>query len=240
MSVDLSTYVASQTTPTSQINPSSASTTGATGTAADLASGASSYQSEYQSFLTLLTTQLKNQDPTAPLDPNQFTTELVQMTGVQQQLLSNQLLQSLVNSSPSSGVTSAVGLIGQTVAAASASSNLTNGQASWGYNLPETAASATVSVANAAGTVVYTGQAPSFAQGANTFTWNGQTTAGQPAGSGSYTLSVSATDANGVVETPTISVQGTATSVQNVNGTTEVTVNGAQVPVSSITSIGGS
>ena len=241
MSVDLSTYVASQSAPTSQLSPTASSSTAASGSAADLASGTSSYQTEYQSFLTLLTTQLKNQDPTAPLDPNQFTTELVQLTGVQQQLLSNQLLQSLVNDGPSSGVTSAVSLIGQTVTAASASANLSNGAATWNYDLPEAASSATLSIANATGTVVWSGSAPSFSQGDNTFTWNGRNSAGQqlPDG-GPYTLSLAATDASGVSITPTISVQGTATSVQSANGTTSVTVDGSQVPVSSITRVGGS
>ena len=201
----------------------------------------SSYQNEYQTFLTLLTTQLKHQDPTSPMDPNQFTTELVQMTGVQQQLLSNQLLQTLVNNSPSGGVTNSVSLIGKNVTATSATAELTNGSATWDYSLPETASSATLSIANAAGAVVWTGTAPSFAQGADSFTWNGKTSTGQQLADGSpYTLSITAADAAGVAMTPTISVQGTATSIQTVDGVTMATVNGSQVPVSSITSVGGS
>ena len=61
----------------------------------------------YQTFLSLLTTQLKNQDPLSPLDTNQFTQQLTQMTGVEQQLLSNQLLQSLVTQSAGTNVASA-------------------------------------------------------------------------------------------------------------------------------------
>ena len=67
-----------------------------------------------QTFLTLLTTQLKNQDPLSPLDTNQFTSQLTQMSGVEQQLLGNQLLQQLVSEQ---GVTQAAGLIGKTVTA---------------------------------------------------------------------------------------------------------------------------
>lgn len=54
----------------------------------------------FETFLGILTTQLKNQDPTSPMDGNQFTQQLVQMTGVEQQLLSNELLKSLVSQEP--------------------------------------------------------------------------------------------------------------------------------------------
>ena len=74
-------------------------------------SGLSGIADNYQTFLSLLTTQLKNQDPTSPLDTNSFTQQLVQMTGVQQQLLSNTLLKQLVTQSGGS-VTGAVDLIG--------------------------------------------------------------------------------------------------------------------------------
>ena len=80
-----------------------------------------SLANNYQSFLSLLTTQLKNQDPLSPLDTNQFTQQLTQMTGVEQQLLGNQLLQQLVTEQ--AGLTQAAGLIGKTVTANGATSN---------------------------------------------------------------------------------------------------------------------
>ena len=58
--------------------------------------GLGSLADNFNTFLTLLTTQLKNQDPTAPLDSNQFTQQLVQMTGVEQQLNANTLLKQVV------------------------------------------------------------------------------------------------------------------------------------------------
>jgi flagellar basal-body rod modification protein FlgD len=237
----LSGYLNTQGAATSQLSSSSSASgsSSSSGTSADLASGASSLSTSYQTFLTLLTTQLKNQDPSSPMDPNQFTTELVQMTGVQQQLLSNQLLQQLVNAAPSSGVSNAVGLIGKAITANSATANLSGGQASWTYNLPEAASSATVSVTNSSGQVVYTGAAPSFSAGTNSFTWNGQSSTGVQMPDGTYTLSVAATDSAGGTITPTLSVSGVATSVQNVNGTTMLTLGSTQVPVSSVTNVTG-
>ena len=240
MSNALSDYLNQQSAPTTTLSSTSSASGSGTGTAADLASGASSLGTSYQTFLTLLTTQLQNQDPSSPMDPNQFTTELVQMTGVQQQLLSNQLLQQLVNAAPSSGVSNAVNLIGKAVTATSAAASLSNGQASWSYTLPQAAANATVSVTNPAGQVVYTGTAPSFAAGANSFTWNGQSSSGVQMPDGTYTLSVAATDSAGGTITPTLSVSGVASSVQNVNGVTMLTLGSTQVPVSAVTDVTGS
>src|SRR5687768_7697082 len=70
----------------------------------------------FDTFLTLLTTQLKNQDPLSPMDSTQFTQQLVQMTGVEQQLLTNDLLEKLV-ANTGSGVATAVSLIGKEVRA---------------------------------------------------------------------------------------------------------------------------
>lgn len=239
MTVSLTGYIASQASATG--SSASSSSSSSSGSNSSTSSGQTSLNTSYQTFLTLLTTQLKNQDPTSPLDPNQFTTELVEMTGVQQQLETNSLLQTLVNDTPSAGVSSAVNLIGKTVTATTATTKLANGSASWNYSLPQTAANATMTISNAIGTVVWSGTAPSFASGSNSFTWNGQNSAGQqlPNG-GSYTLSVAASDVNGVAMTPGVSVSGTATAVSSANGVTSVTVNGAPVPVANITNVSGS
>src|SRR5476649_197935 len=98
-----------------------AGSSSATAAALSLNHGLSSLADNFQGFLTLLTTQLKNQDPTSPLDTNQFTQQITQMTGVEQQLLSNQLLQQLV--SAQGGVASAANLIGETVTAPGATSS---------------------------------------------------------------------------------------------------------------------
>ena len=84
---------------------------------AQVAASTSKMAANSQTFLTLLTTQLKNQDPTAPTDMNSMTQQLTQMTGVEQQLLSNELLTKLVSQS-ANAMGTAVGLIGKTVTVA--------------------------------------------------------------------------------------------------------------------------
>jgi flagellar basal-body rod modification protein FlgD len=229
MSVSVSSFVSSEQAPTSSLSSSSSGSGSA-------ASAQSSLNTNFQTFLTLLTTQLKNQDPTSPQDPSQFTSELAQMTGVQQQILSNQYLQQLV-SAQSSGVPNAVDLIGKNVTADISTANLTNSSATWNYNLPSAASNATVTVTNSSGQTVFFGTAPSFNSGSNNFTWNGLSTAGAQEPDGVYTLKVTAVDSTGASITPTLSVSGVASSVQSVNGTTMVTIGSTQVPVSAIANV---
>ena len=215
---------ASTTNSTSSTSNSSASLTGQAG-----------LNTDYNSFLQLLTTQLQNQDPLSPMDTNTFTQQLVEMNGVQQQLLTNQLLQTLV--SQSSGAANAVSLIGKTVQATSSSATLNNGSATWQYNLASNAASATMQVMDSTNTVVYSAPAPDLTSGQHAFTWNGQTTSGGTATSGTYTLNVVANDSNLQTVTSTISVQGTVTGVQNVGGVTELNLGATTVPYSSLTQV---
>ncbi len=83
-----------------------------TSTQAAVSGGGQRLAESFDTFLNLLTTQMKNQDPLSPMDSNQFTQQIVQMTGVEQQLLTNELLQRLVVAS-GDGVADAVSLIGK-------------------------------------------------------------------------------------------------------------------------------
>jgi flagellar basal-body rod modification protein FlgD len=108
---------AASTTPnkgTSGTNGSSGASS-ASANSLSVNNGLASLAGNFQSFLSLLTTQLQNQDPLNPTDTNQFTQQITSMTGVEQQLISNQLLQQLV--STQGGVTAAANLIGDTVTA---------------------------------------------------------------------------------------------------------------------------
>jgi flagellar basal-body rod modification protein FlgD len=106
------------------------STTTAAGASAQTSTALSSLTSNFQNFLSLLTTQLQNQDPTNPMDTNSFTQQLVEMTGVQQQLLTNNLLTTLV-AQGQGGLSNSVNYIGDTVEATNANQTLSNGQATW-------------------------------------------------------------------------------------------------------------
>ncbi|MCQ3943013.1 MAG: flagellar biosynthesis protein FlgD [Alphaproteobacteria bacterium] len=138
--------------------------------------------SNFTTFLQLLTTQLKNQNPLDPLDTNQFTQQLVQFAQVEQQLKSNDQLATLVSLQQAVQQTQALGFVGMTVAVDGSSAQLANGNAAWGFSISKPA-SATVNITNSAGALVYTG----------TFSVN----AGVLQPDGAYKLSVTAKDASG-------------------------------------------
>jgi flagellar basal-body rod modification protein FlgD len=207
------------------------------GTPSATLKGLGSLADNFNTFLTLLTTQLKNQDPTAPLDSNQFTQQLVQMTGVEQQLNTNSLLGQVV-SNTSGGVSGAVAMIGTNVKATSNTANLTNGQAQWVYNLPPGAADLKVQVLDGSGNIVASQAPSSLAGGDHVFTWNGRNLAGtQLANGGTYTLKVSATDSGGANLATTNYVEGLVTGVTQNNGAASIIVNGSAVPVASVISV---
>lgn len=218
-------------------------TTASSSTASTIASGAASLSTSYSTFLTLLTTQLQNQDPTSPMDTNAFTTQLVQMTGVQQQLLSNQLLQSLVNQSAGGqGLSSDASLIGKNATLSTATNTLSGGAATWEYTLGAGATSATGTISNSAGTVVWTGKLSNVASGVDSFTWNGKDAKGnQLPDGGTYTLSIAAQDANGAAVTAQTQVSGTVTGVsQNSSGQTVVNIGSGSGLIANLTSVSSS
>src|SRR5579871_5400623 len=219
-------------------SPTAPTTTAASSSKPDAtALGRASLATNFDTFLSLLTTQLKNQDPLSPLDSNQFTQQLVQMTGVEQQLNTNDLLKQLV-ANTAGGVSTAVSLIGKTVKAVSDNANLSGGQAQWIYNLPANASDLKVQVLDSNGKVVNTVAPTDLTAGDKTFTWNGkdQTGAQLPDG-GTYTLRVTALDGSGATMSTTNYVQGVVSGVEQSNGSTLLTINGGKVDWSKVTSI---
>jgi flagellar basal-body rod modification protein FlgD len=215
------------------------STTPTSSTAANILSGQQSLSQDYTTFLTLLTTQLQNQDPTSPLDTNAFTQQLVSMTGVQQQLLTNQLLQQMATASTNGSVANAVDLIGANVTAANSSEVLSGGSAAWTYNLASAASAATITISNSTGQTIYSTTVQNPVAGNNAFTWNGQNFSGsQLPDGGTYTMAVQAADGSGAPITSTVSISGVVGSVsQSASGTTQVNIGATPVPLTSITSV---
>lgn len=196
----------------------------------------SQLSNNFQTFLSLLTTQLKNQDPLAPLDSNQFTQQLVQMSGVEAQLNGNALLQKVADNT-TNGISTAVSLIGKNVRAASATADLKAGKAQWTYNLPSDAADLKVEVLDSSGKVVHAEAPSNMKAGDHDLTWNGKDLNGVALPEGTYVLRVTAKDGGGKDITPTTYVQGVVSGVEQSNGTTLITVNGSKVPWNAVVNI---
>ncbi|HTS92984.1 MAG TPA: flagellar hook capping FlgD N-terminal domain-containing protein [Stellaceae bacterium] len=190
----------------------------------------------FNTFLTLLTTQLQNQDPLSPLDTNQFTQQLVSFSEVEQQIDTNNNLQTLINLQNASQTISALPLVGRTINYSSNTAPLSGGQASFSYTLPTNAIAATLAVADANGNVVYTAPAATAA-GLHSFTWNGTTNTGATAANGDYSLSVLAANSSGQPITSTITAFGQVDSVNVTNNVATFDVGGVSVPMSQLLTI---
>ena len=141
------TAVPTTTTPGSTTN-SSTSTDNA---------GLAQLADNFNSFLTLLTTQLQNQDPLDPLDTNQFTQQLVEFTSVQQQVDMNTNMQTLISLQQTSEASSAMQYLGANVTLSGSTATLAAGSpATWSLNSPSPA-TANVTITNSSGQTAYTG-----------------------------------------------------------------------------------
>ena len=198
-------------------------------------SGSTMLASNFETFLTLLTSQLKNQDPLSPVDSNQFTAQLTQMAGVEQQLLTNDLLKSLVAGQGGGSLANAANYIGKDATAAWAATKLTDGKATWSYELANTATDAKLQVLDSTGKVVWEGPAPDRSTGVHDFTWDGKTTSGVDATEGGvYTLKITANNATGGTVDSQVLTRGRITGVEMYNGEAYLTVGNSILPLSTV------
>ena len=192
-----------------------------------------SLSSNFNSFLQLLMTQLQNQDPTSPMDTSQFTQELVEFSGVQQQVDTNTNLTSLIQLTQGNAVLDGSAINGQQVTATTSAITLQNGSGSINFTAP-TAEPALVTVKDSAGDTLDTAVV-SANSGNNSWGWNGALTNGGTASSGTYSVSVTDSSGNAL---PT-SITGVASGVSVNSGTVDVGVGGQSVPLSSVTAVSG-
>lgn len=178
----------------------------------NIAGSKKSIAQNFDTFLNLLTTQLKNQNPLDPLDTNQFTQQLVQFTGVEQQLKTNDFLKSLMLSSQTSMASQAVSFVGKEVTASTAQAQLQGGKASWLFDVAADAPKATITVKDQDGNTVLTKQT-ALKQGQTRFDWDGVTSTGNQLSSGTYQITVDARDANNNYVKTTTQATGLVTSV---------------------------
>src|SRR5881394_3816927 len=164
----------------------------------------------FQTFLTLLTTQLKNQNPLDPLDTNQFTQQLVQFAGVEQQLKSNDQLKSLIEIEKSAQATQALVYVGNTVAVDGSKAQFDT-SATWNFQTDKDT-SATITITSSTGQTAFTGSY-ALKQGNSSFLWDGKGNDGVQWPAGTYTMSATGKDSSGNSVAISTKVQGIVDSV---------------------------
>ena len=220
-----SPVVSGTTTPTSSSASSSlSSTTGAT------------LAGNFQTFLTLLTTQLQNQNPLDPLDTNQFTQQLVQFAGVEQQLKTNDQLTSLITLQQTAQSTQALGFVGKTAVVDGSTANVTNSSGVWDLTVPKDS-TVQVSITNSTGQTVYTNSYSVTAGNNQTFGWDGKGNDGTQWPDGKYTLTATGTDNNGQTVGISTGIQGTVSSVDLTQSPPLLTINNQTYTVNQIRAI---
>jgi len=197
------------TMPTTVVSAPAKATTGTdkTTTAATTTTGLAD---NFQTFLTLLTTQLQNQNPLDPLDTNQFTQQLVQFAGVEQQLKSNDQLKSLIAIEKSAQATQALIYVGNTVAV-DGSTQQFDGSATWNLKAAKDTTAA-ITITNSSGQTVYSGN---FAlnQGNGSFVWDGKGNDGTQWPAGAYKMTATGKDSTGKDVAIATEIQGVVDSV---------------------------
>ncbi|MBI1236059.1 MAG: flagellar hook assembly protein FlgD [Alphaproteobacteria bacterium] len=200
------------------------------------ANSQASLANNFEMFLTLLTEQMKAQDPLNPLDSTEFVNQLVNFSSVEQEIRSNQNLESLISIQAASAQGAAVGFIGREATVASPDAALENGSAEWTYILPEDSQGTLVTVKDANGRTIASFEGEATA-GSHTFAWDGEDQTGNAMEDGIYTLEISAVNADGNAMQPDILTTARVTGVDFSGSEVVVELNGLFVRLSSVRSL---
>jgi flagellar basal-body rod modification protein FlgD len=213
------------------------SSTAGTAAASSAAKDRIGLADDFDSFLQLLTTQLKNQDPLAPLDANQFTQQLVQFSAVEQAIKTNDALGQLLATMRGDQIARSVDYLGAEVEAEGQTIRLgEGGPARVRYRLDQSAAQVRIEIYDGAGRLVATRQGETGA-GSHSLDWNAQSQSGAPLPAGLYRVEVVASDAAGQAVPVTTTIRGVVDGVEIDGDRLMLSIDGVLMPLDSITSI---
>jgi flagellar basal-body rod modification protein FlgD len=202
-------------TTTSGVTTSSAVTSLATGS-----SSSSLNNVNFDTFLTLLTVQLKNQDPLNPMDGTEFTGQIAQFSQLEQQIKSNSYLETLNKQTDYSMQTLATSYLGKDVLVQGTEiAKSGSGTVQFGYSTDAATANVTVDIYNeSTGAIVRSMVFDGGAAGSATVAWDGKDESGNEVADGSYKLKIKAVDTDGKTVNSSTYAFGTVTQVANDSG----------------------
>ena len=223
------------TTPSTITTPTAAAGS-ATSAAAPSATGSAqtSLTNNYNDFLKLLMTQLQNQDPTSPMDTNQFTSQLVQYSSVEQQIATNTSLTQLIQLTQGGEVLQASSLVGKPVTVTSDHIALQDGKGAVQFNTTS-AEPVSIGIYSDAGAKLRDAVVSSQ-PGQNTWSWDGKDNGGNAVADGAYRTIVSGQAGDTAQDLP-FTVSGTATGVQKSGNTLQVALGALKVDMSAVQSL---
>lgn len=195
-----------------------------------------SLANNFEMFLTLLTEQMKAQDPLNPLDSTEFVNQLVNFSGVEQQIRSNQNLESLLAIQAASAQSTAVGFIGREATVGSPQGVLQDSSAEWTYILPEDTQGTLITITDENGRTVATFEGEATA-GSHTFNWDGLDQSDLQMEDGVYSMSIAAVNADGQPVNADILTTARVTGIDFSGSEVVVQMGDIEVLLSSVRSI---
>ena len=205
------------------------SSVGLTNTKTTDTDGSKSLSETFDTFLSLLTTQLQNQDPLDPMDTEQFTQQLVSFSQVEQSIAANQKLDQLVELQTTSQLSTGVSYIGKSVEVVTDQLMLDGGSATLTYGLERKAAQTVISIVDQNGRPVRTVNGETD-PGRHEFVWDGRDANGVELPDGLYGFRVDPVDKDGTpVELASASI-GRVTGVEIVDDTLTLNIGELGVP----------
>jgi flagellar basal-body rod modification protein FlgD len=224
--------VAAQQSSTS----ASAATTGTSSASQSGSTALNSLSSNFSDFLSLLMTQLQNQDPTSPLDTNQFTSELVSFSSVEQQINTNTSLTKLIELTQAGEVMQGSSMMGKQVTVTSDHLPLQNGAGTIQFT-STSAMPVVIDVYSDTGAKLQE-TTLTASKGNNSWTWDGTTAAGKTVKDGSYKVSVTGANTDGTTAAVPFDVVGTVTGVTSQSNGMQLQLGGLSVDFSKVKSVG--
>lgn len=234
--MSLASVSAQQNTAVAAANAAATASSGSTTATPTGSTALNSLSANFGDFLKLLMTQLQNQDPTSPLDTNQFTTELVQFSSVEQQINTNTSLTQLIQLTQAGEVMQASAMTGKQVTVSSDHVPLQNGKGTIQFTAPATEPVA-IAIYNDSGAQL-TQVALNSVKGQNTWTWNGTDGNGNTLPDGSYKVAVVGANTDGTTSALPFSVVGTATGVLSQSNGMQLELGALTVDFSAVQSVG--
>lgn len=192
-------------------------------------------------FLRLLMTQLQNQDPTNPMDSQQFAAQLAQFNTVEQLTNLNDGMTSLNNTQQAVGNamsnTMAASLTGKVVKGQSDALQVTPGKnTDVQFNLSGVAADVKLTITDDSGNVVRTVDLKNRASGDQSWKWDGKNDNGNQLPEGTYHVSIDATNGSSAVKSYSY-VEGKVSKVQYSKNGVSLLVNGVSVGLGDVESV---
>ena len=185
---------------------------------------ANSSQDLQNQFLTMLVAQLKNQDPTHPMDNSQLTTQLAQINTLSGIEKLNTMLGSISGQIKAGQSLQSSTLIGHGVMIKGDQVLIGKGTATpFGLELKTASTSTTVSIKDASGKVVKTFNMGKMEAGVHSFSWDGKLEDGTKAPDGKYSISISASNATGQIPVQPLNY-AYVSGVTTVNNTSKLNI----------------